>query len=381
MAIKRKQASISVVEAAKIRIRNVFKNGVKVYMSFSGGKDSLCLSHLVLQMIQSGEIEADNLTVIFIDEEAIFPCIEETVKDWRKKFLMAGAKFEWYCVECRHYNCFNELTNDESFICWDRYKEAVWVRRPPKYAVRTHPMFKPREDTYQEFCYRMCNDGITITGVRMSESIQRLKNVAATNKAKHKITKTFQVLPIYDWSDKDVWLFLLRENIKIPEVYLFLWQIGTGRRQLRVSQLFSIDTARTLVNMNEYYPDLMERIVRREPNAYLAALYWDSEMFGRNTRKRAKLEDASENKKDYKAELLIIFGDIDKYFPSGHKRETAIRYRKLFLQVCSFATNKDCRQIYESIMSGDPKLRNFRAIYHRIYSNYINRAKAERGVK
>lgn len=42
--------------------------------------------------------------------------------------------------------------------------------------------------------------------------------------------------------------------------------------------------------MNEYYPDLMERIIRREPNAYLAALYWDSEMFGRSSKNRRAIE-------------------------------------------------------------------------------------------
>ena len=51
MAIKRCPASIDVVEAAKIRIRNVFRNGLPVYMSFSGGKDSLCMSQLVMNLI------------------------------------------------------------------------------------------------------------------------------------------------------------------------------------------------------------------------------------------------------------------------------------------------------------------------------------------
>ena len=101
MAIKRCQGTINVVEAAKIRIRNSFHNGLKVYMSFSGGKDSLCLGHLVLELIQHGEISADQLIVQFIDEEAIFPCIESTVKEWRRKFLMVGAKFEWFCMEVR----------------------------------------------------------------------------------------------------------------------------------------------------------------------------------------------------------------------------------------------------------------------------------------
>lgn len=40
MAVKRIQSDMDVVTAAKIRIRNAFRNGVPVYMSFSGGKDN-----------------------------------------------------------------------------------------------------------------------------------------------------------------------------------------------------------------------------------------------------------------------------------------------------------------------------------------------------
>ena len=38
------ESSMNVLQAAKIRIRNVFANGCKIYLSFSSGKDSLCLS-------------------------------------------------------------------------------------------------------------------------------------------------------------------------------------------------------------------------------------------------------------------------------------------------------------------------------------------------
>lgn len=40
MAVKRVQSDIDVVTAAKQRIKNVFYNGVPVYLSFSGGKDN-----------------------------------------------------------------------------------------------------------------------------------------------------------------------------------------------------------------------------------------------------------------------------------------------------------------------------------------------------
>ena len=347
-------------------------------MSFSGGKDSLALAQLVIVLIQRGEINPGQLTVQFVDEEAIFPCIEQTVLAWRKKFLLLGAGFEWYCIEVKHYNCFNELSEDESFICWDRYKENVWVRRPPKFAIRSHPLLKPRIDAYQDFMPRLCMDGITITGIRAAESIQRLKNIAVMTTAGSKITNKRQIFPIYDWTNNDVWLFLQEQGVEIPEIYLYLWQSGTSKGQLRVSQFFSVDTAKSLVKMNEYYPDLMERVIRREPNAYLAALYWDSEMFGRRTKARRELEE--EEQKDYRTTLVEMLNHIDTYFHGDHQRYIAHRYRNFFVQVSAIADQKDCKMIYEALIRGDPKLRTYRALYQRIYGRYIADAKKKKEV-
>lgn len=380
MAIKRCAASINIVQAAEIRIKNVFRNGLPVFMSFSGGKDSLCMAKLILNLVQCGEINPSQLTVQFIDEEAIFPCIEQKVREWRKKFLMVGAKFEWFCLEVKHYNCFNELSNDETFICWDSTKQEVWVRQPPAFAIRNHQLLRPRIDAYQDFLPRTCINGITITGIRTAESVQRLQNIAAMHKAGKGMTNKHQIFPIYDWTDKDVWLFLLQEHVDIPDIYLYLWQSGTGRGQLRVSQFFSVDTAKSLVKMNEYYPDLMDRVIKREPNAYLAALYWDSEMFGRNSRKRKEMESKAPQK-DYKAELLKMFGNMDAYFTTKHKRKVAERYRNFFMCVSAIADVRDFKAIYEGLISGDPKLRTYRALYQRIYGKYISEAKKAEAIK
>ena len=376
MAVKRRESSIDVVKAAEIRITNVFNNGLPVFMSFSGGKDSLCMAQLVYNLVQRGKINPSQLVVQFIDEEAIFPCIEKTVKNWRKRFILMGAKFEWYCLEVRHYNCFNELSNDESFICWDREKEDVWVRQPPSFAIRSHQLLKPRVETYQDFLPRTCQSGITMTGIRTAESVQRLQNIATMTRAGKTMTAKHQIFPIYDWTNNDVWLYLLNEHVEIPDIYLYLWQAGTRKGQLRVSQFFSIDTARSLVKMNEYYPDLMERVIRREPNAYLAALYWDSEMFGRNSATRRSIE-ADSDKKDYKAELIKMFNNMDVYFTTEHKRQIASKYRNFFIRVAPVATEKDYKIIYEGLISGDPKLRTSRALFQRIYGRYISEAKRE----
>jgi predicted phosphoadenosine phosphosulfate sulfurtransferase len=375
MAVKHCISDIDVVKAAESRIINTFNNGLPVYMSFSGGKDSLCMAQVVFILIRQGKINPAQLTVQFIDEEAIFPCIEKTVSEWRQRFILLGAKFEWFCLEVKHFNCFNSLTNDESFICWDSTRQDVWVRQPPTFAIRTHSKLRTRKDAYQDFMPRLCNDGITIVGIRTAESIQRLQNIALMNKSGRNITNKRQIFPIYDWGNNDVWLYLKEQKVEIPDIYLYLWQSGTGKGALRVSQFFSVDTAKSLVKTNEYYPHLMERVIRREPNAYLASLYWDSEMFGRKTGKRKNLEKGKAQR-DYRAELLKVFTDFDAYFDTPHKRKIANSYRKFFLQAHTVAKNADCKEIYEGLMSGDPKLRTYRALYQRIYGRYIAEAKA-----
>lgn len=362
MAIIRRESKYTVVEMAERRIKNIFSNGLPVYMSFSGGKDSLALATLVYNLIQSGEINPEQLSINFIDEEAIYPCVERTVKEWRKKFLLTGAKFNWYCVEVLHYNALNSLTTDETFICWDREKRDVWVRPMPPFAITEHPLLRAREETYQSFLERIESDGITITGVRVYESLQRLKNLAHA-KRKDKL------YPIYDWKDADVWLYLYENNVEIPEVYLYMYQTGKSRPQLRVSQFFSSDTVSALVRMNEFYPDLMERVKRREPNAYLVALYWDSEMFRRSTRKRNELEKNIE-KKDYKAEVLRLLSNIPENFPAKRQQEVAKTYKKSMLRFDGFATEKHYKLIYEALIGGDPKLRTLRAIFQAVYADY-----------
>lgn len=358
MIVKR-ESKTDVVTAAKKRIMNVFSNGVPVSMSFSGGKDSLCLAGLVEELVQSGEIDPSLLTVQFIDEEAIFPCIEKTVKDWRLRFISMGAKFEWYALEVKHFSCLNSLENDESFICWDRRKKDVWIRQPPKFAIRNHPAHRGAKETYQQFLIRRNKGNIAMTGVRVYESIQRMKNFS------RKKSNLITIEPLYDWRDKDVWLYLKRRQIEIPLIYLYLYQSGQKVNRLRVSQFFSIDTVGSLVKMNEYYPNLMEKICAREENAYLVALYWDSEMFGRTTKTRREIED----KKDYKKLCHELLRNPGSRFDTESKRKLFYEYKNLFLRWEYTFDDKLYKRFYESILAGDPKKRSYRGIFNQAAVN------------
>jgi len=368
--IIQKSLDIDVVEAAKQRIIKLFSYNLPVVFSFSGGKDSLCLGHLIYNLILENKIDKNLLTIRFIDEEAMYDDVIEIVKDWRQKFLQIGVDFRWYCVEVKHYNCFNKLQNDETYICWDSTKSDVWVRQPPEFAIRDSIYLNKIEDNYQSFLYRYDKDKINILGVRTAESAQRLSGISK-KKSKNFTHRPF--MPIFDWTDNDVWLYLYENKITFPEVYIRMYQTGVNKRRLRISQFFSIDTASSLVRMQEYYPDLMTRIIKREPHAYLAALYWDSEMFKRNTRKRKRLEKSEEDdNKDYK-KLFLEYVSDDRNFTNELQQQNRKDISRFVLRYSFMLTQKEYKQIYEVIKAGDPKRRNLRGWYTDMVSNSTKR--------
>ena len=377
MVIVRRSGKKDVLEMARMRIKNTFSNGVPVYLSMSGGKDSVTLASLVYDLIQEGEIDASQLTVQYIDEEAIYPCIERIVKKWRKKFKMVGATFNWYCLEVKHFNALNSLSTDQSFITWDRHKEDVWIREKPSFAITYHPLLRPRVDSYQQFLERIEVGGISMVGVRVAESVQRLMSFS-------KSERFDKVSPIYDWKDSDVWKYIKDNDVEIPDAYYYYYMIGKGARELRLSMFFSSDTVNGLVGMEEFYPGLMDKIVKREPNAYLVSMYWDTEMFKRRTVKRKKLEESDENykPKDYKKEVTKLLKDINKNFHTREQRALAKDYRKLLIRSSGMAEEKHYRDIYESLLVGDPVRRKMRGVMVDIFESFRKKSeRAERGME
>lgn len=99
-----KEFNVNVVEAAERRIYKLFQDNKLVSLSLSGGKDSICLADVMVKTMQKYGISFDRLIVVFFDEEAIYPDVEQIVLEWRSKFLSLGAKFYWFCLPIKHFN-------------------------------------------------------------------------------------------------------------------------------------------------------------------------------------------------------------------------------------------------------------------------------------
>lgn len=363
--LRRIEVDVDVVTMARRRIRNVFSNGVPVYLSVSGGKDSICLNELVFRMCESGEVDRSLLTVDFVDEEAIYPCVERVVQTMRRRWMMLGVEFRWWCCEFKHYNCFNALTNDESFITWDRHAE--WVRPRPSHAITSHQWLKPRKDTYQEFLKRLNRNGIQMNGLRVSESLQRLKSIA------YQRTQRRFAYPIYDWKDSDIWRFIADNGLDMPDAYMFMYQTGRPRNRMRISQFFSVDTASSLVQMCEYYPDLFNRICKREPNAYMAMLYYDTELFRRS---RKSKED--EIPVDYKANVLERLADT-KRSRTPSMASTELACKKLLFRHASIMQPQHWKTMNDILVGGDPKHRAVRSLINAIARDNAGKEVPKRG--
>lgn len=346
-----------VVTMAKKRILSIFDSGVDVSLSFSGGKDSIVLADIVYKLILRGKINPSQLVVEFIDEEGMFDDVIDIVKLWRTRFMEVGVRFDWYCLPVKHFNCLNSLSEEETFVCWEPNKKDLWIREMPKFAIKDHPLLIPREDNYQAFLSRLRNydKKISMMGVRCSESVQRLR---CMGKQKSFITDN-KCKPIYDMIDKDVWLYIFKNNLEIPNAYENMYRTGCSRRDLRISQFFSIDTAKHLVNMSEMYSGLMDRVIKREPNAYLCAMYWDTEMFGRSTKKRRELEKSEDI--DYKRKVYELIRCPEK-LETDHQRNILDRFKRVIVANGESISNGIYKKMFECIYTGDPKSRTQRAI-------------------
>ena len=352
--IKVFETNVDCVTAARQRIINIFESNSEVQMSISGGKDSICLSDLVFKLCQSGRVDKSKLVIDFIDEEAIFPCVERVVKHLRTQWLSIGVPFRWWCIQVKHYNCFNQLSNDETFICWDETKRDVWIRERPPFAITEHPLLVPRKMNYQTFLPIINKHKCQMIGIRTAESIQRRMMVAMAK-------STVNAYPIYDWKDKDVLLYIKENNLEIPEAYLYMYQLGRSRGQMRISQFFSIDTAKILVNMGEYYPHLFDKICRREPNAYMAMLYYDTEMFRHEKAAKGKKDKEKEPEKDYKKLALDLIGRPELFMGTA-KENSYKQVKRLIVNNGSIMNAAHWKQAYNILLAGDPKRRSVRAL-------------------
>lgn len=260
----------NVYDEAKKRIKHVVDTFDKIYVSFSGGKDSLALLRLVEEVYQELGI-TDKINVIFRDEELI----PDDVVDFVDKEYKSGKhNFLYYAVPLKSNKFI--LGNTYDYIQWDN--DRKWLRPKPDYAITLPKGDKRVFDQYSmdKFIVQGVKGKIAfLTGVRADESLVRLRSVI--NKKNENYINSSQiknvklVKPIYDWTQDDVFVYFYKKNIAYCGIYDM--QILNGDN-LRVSTPLHSEAAKTFYKFKTLYPKFYQQLIDLFPEMLVQEKYW-----------------------------------------------------------------------------------------------------------
>jgi predicted phosphoadenosine phosphosulfate sulfurtransferase len=274
----------NVLDASRERVSNIFDNFENIYVSFSGGKDSSVMSHLVLQ-----EARKRNRKVGFliIDLEAQYADtithIHYMINEYKEEIDL-----HWVCVPLLLRNA---LTNYEPrWVCWDEDCKPIWVRNKPKEAkeAKDYPFFFDKME-FEEFMilfgewYGGDKPTAAFIGIRADESLHRYRAITS-----YKYNKTFNnydytslvednlynVYPIYDWRTEDIWRFHGKYNeLGHNEIYDKMNMAGVKLSQQRLCQPYGDDQRQGLWLYHILEPETWGKVVNRVNGANSGALY------------------------------------------------------------------------------------------------------------
>lgn len=284
MAIKRYREA-NVLQAAQQRISKVFDAFPRVYVAFSGGKDSSVMTHLVMdEAIKRGR----KVALMFIDMEAQYT---ETARHAKEMFDMYADHIEphWICVQMLLRNA---VTNFEPrWVSWDEDKKDLWIREKPHWAKteKDYPFALPKME-FEEFIvlfgewYGRGEQTAGFIGIRAQESLHRYCAVATWEKkdlmwdrqrwTTKVVAKTYNVYPIYDWLTEDIWRYHAAfPNKPHNAIYDRMQMAGVPLSDQRLCQPFGDDQRRGLWLYHILEPHTWFKLVARVNGANSGALY------------------------------------------------------------------------------------------------------------
>lgn len=274
---------VDVLTAAKRRINRVFSDFPRVYVSFSGGKDSGVMLELVANEARR---RGRRIGVLFVDLEAQY----KLTIDYISETLARHADVidpSWVALPLNLRNAVSQF--EPQWMCWDPDRRADWVREPPPGAItdeRYFPFFRRRmefEEFVPEFGHWYGGGRLTacFVGIRTAESLNRWRTIAAGRKRMYEgLAWTtwvgqalYNIYPIYDWATEDIWTFYGRENLPYNRLYDRMHQAGLSIHQARICQPYGDDQRKGLWLYHVIEPETWSRVVARVNGANQGALY------------------------------------------------------------------------------------------------------------
>lgn len=272
----------NVLVAAQNRIAHIFNEFSKVYVSFSGGKDSTVMLHLVLAEAMKRKCKVG---VLFVDLEGQYKYTIDHVREMYSEYA-AYIDAYWVCAPIILRNAVSQF--QPRWVCWDPAVKESWVREMPAEAYPIHRMpFVTHGMEFEEFVPKFgawyAGNQLTacFVGIRTAESLNRWRTIASSKKNMYNHLKyttwvkdgVYNVYPIYDWKTEDIWAYIGKTRKSYNKLYDRMYQAGLTIHQARICQPYGDDQRKGLWLFQVIEPETWGRIVSRVNGANQGALY------------------------------------------------------------------------------------------------------------
>ncbi|ECP1951351.1 phosphoadenosine phosphosulfate reductase [Salmonella enterica] len=284
MAIIKIPLGTNVFKAATTRIDWIFSTFTRVCVSFSGGKDSTVLLHMVAI---AAKRYRRKFSILFIDWEAQFQyTIDHAIK---MKILYEDVtdEFFWVALPLTTVNGVSQYQPE--WISWESGVE--WVRHPPDFAIKDEHFFPfyHYAMTFESFVkdfgawYTRGKNTVVLTGVRADESLNRFWSVVTPLKLRYADDKpwttasqdgTYYVAnPLYDWKVKDIWIFHNNTAALHNPLYDLMFRAGVPLGKMRICEPFGPEQRRGLWLYHVLEPETWAKVCGRVSGACSGAKY------------------------------------------------------------------------------------------------------------
>lgn len=271
----------NVLDAARERIALVFDRFERIIVSFSAGKDSGVLAHLVLD---EAKRRNRKVAMLFVDLEAQYRL---TVEHAEEMFRMYSEHIEpyWVCLPLILRNAVSQY--EPRWVCWDPRAKADWVRQPSELAITDgarFPFFRPGmefEEFVEDFNDWYGGDEMTacFIGIRTDESLNRFRSLSSVTKSRYEGLawttwlgrKAYNAYPLYDWRVEDVWAYYGTTGRPYNRLYDLMHKAGLTLHQQRICQPYGDDQRRGLWLYHLIEPETWGRVVARVNGANFGA--------------------------------------------------------------------------------------------------------------
>lgn len=252
----------NVYQASIERLDFIFANFERIYLSFSGGKDSGVMLNLILQYMKERGIK-QKIGIQIMDNEANYEMSMEFMQrmiDDNREYL----DVYWCCLPITLPCTVSSYEID--WQCWGEADRHRWVRTMPDmdYVVNfeNHPFgdlfvenmhYDDFWDMFAEW-YSQGKTTANLIGIRTQESLNRYRAIMNDDKVmmagrhwtKKNTDHVYNVYPIYDWKTRDIWIATARFEWDYNKLYDTFYMAGVPVEKMRVASPFMSESKSSL---------------------------------------------------------------------------------------------------------------------------------------